>query len=144
MNEALIQNAEHDIHRNERGQNQQAFVRERTLKRSGSALVVRDHAAGQIRFRDDFVDRVERFAERRSGSEIERNRYRRELTLVVDRKRFAAWLKMCEGTQRNRIGRPCRCAARRAAASSAAACTFTSRRARACARSSTGCGVRAR
>ena len=54
MHEALVQHAQNDINRHQRGQNQQPFVRERAFEGRGRALVIGDHAGRQLGFGDPF------------------------------------------------------------------------------------------
>src|SRR5262245_4829002 len=48
VNKALIQYAKHDIHGYERGQDQEALIRERVLEGGGSALEVGLHARREL------------------------------------------------------------------------------------------------
>ncbi len=50
------------------------------------------------------VDGVERLSERVAVSQIERDRHRRELALVIDRERLADRLEVREGTERHWVG----------------------------------------
>jgi hypothetical protein len=50
MDEALIQDAENDVDRDQRGQNQQRFVGQRILERRRRALKVGLQAGGKLRF----------------------------------------------------------------------------------------------
>ncbi len=47
MDEALVEHAEHDVHRGDGGGDEQQFVRERRAERRRGALIGHDEALGQ-------------------------------------------------------------------------------------------------
>jgi hypothetical protein len=102
MDVAFVKHAEHDVDRDDRRENQQRLVRQRRLERLRRALERSLHAQRHVRFPLRFFDRFGRFAQRRARREVEGNRHRRELALVVDRQRRGAGFKMRERAQRHR------------------------------------------
>ena len=87
VDEALVENAEHDIGGEDRGQHQDALPLERLLEHLRGALEAGDDGGRQARLALDPLDCVDRLAERIAGREIERDRHRRLLALVVDLQR---------------------------------------------------------
>src|SRR5271155_1342994 len=85
MDVTLVENAEHDVHRDERGQNQDRLVAQRSLKRGGRALKGRLNTERHSDILLRFINRFGGFAERSIGSEIEGNSDDRELPLVIYR-----------------------------------------------------------
>ena len=65
MNEALVQHAEHDVDRDQRGENQQRFIRERVLEGGGGALEAGLHAGRDVQILGGFVDCGDGVAQRR-------------------------------------------------------------------------------
>ena len=84
---ALVEHAEHDVHGDDRGEDQQQLVGERRAEGERRALEVGLHAGRQAELRLRRLDRLHRVAERRAGREVERDRRRRKLADVVDRER---------------------------------------------------------
>ena len=72
MNVAFVQNAQHDVDGDERGQNQEWFIRERILESRGGALERALNAGRHVQILLDFVDGVDRVAQRGVRSEVER------------------------------------------------------------------------
>ena len=64
MDEALIEDAEHDVDRDQRGQNQQRFVGERILERRRGALEVGLQAGREVQVLGHFFDVVDGRAQR--------------------------------------------------------------------------------
>ena len=87
MNIAFVKYAQHDVNRHQCRQDQQRFVGQRRLERSRRALESRLDAGGHVQLFLDRVNFVDGVAQRSIGGEVERNRYRRELALVIYRKR---------------------------------------------------------
>ena len=87
VDEALVEHAQHDVHRDDRGEDQQQLVGERRLEGERRALEVDLHAGRHADFRLHGLDRLHRVAERRARREVERDRRRRKLAEVVDRQR---------------------------------------------------------
>ena len=104
MHEALVQDAEDDVDGDQRGEDEEAFVRERTFEGGCGSLVVGDDALGEVGVFDDLVDGVECLAERVAGGEVERDGDRRKLALVIDREGFAGFGEVGERAEGNRIG----------------------------------------
>ncbi len=98
---ALVQHAQHDVHRDDRGQDQQQRVVERGLERQRRALEVdgdrRRHA--QLGLRG--ADRLHGLAQRRALGEVERDGGRGELPDVVDDERTGPLDDGRDGRQRH-------------------------------------------
>ena len=86
MDQALIQHAQHDIHRHERGGGEQRHVAQRRLKDLCRPLKASLHARGQMQFAGGLVNHFRRLAQRDARRKVERKRHHRELALVVHRK----------------------------------------------------------
>ena len=88
MDVALVEHAEHDVHRDDRGEDQQQRVGRATpgtrAPRPGSWSRC---SRGMPSSRSAPRDRLHRLAERRARREVERDRRRRELAEVVDDQR---------------------------------------------------------
>src|SRR4051812_41466185 len=100
---ALVKHAEHDVDRDESREDEHRFARERLLERLRRAGVVRAHAA---RLTDALLHRVDGFhgvAERLPGRDVERDRYRGKLALVIDGERRGRGRLSDHGTERNRL-----------------------------------------
>src|SRR5262249_31377183 len=87
MYEALVEDAEDDIDDDEGRANQDRCGRQRILKRLRVALEGSDDRARHPDVARSLRYRVYRLSERNAGLEVERQRDRRKLPLVVDRKR---------------------------------------------------------
>ena len=80
----FVENAQHDVHRDQRRQNQDRFVGQRRLERGGRALKGRLNTERHTDILLDFVNRFRGVAERSIGSEIERDGDDRKLSLMID------------------------------------------------------------
>ena len=78
VNEALVENAEHDVDGDQRGQNQQRFIGERIVERCRGALEVGLQAGREVEILGHLVDVVDGRAQRGVRRQVERNRDRRE------------------------------------------------------------------
>ena len=90
MNQALVENAEHDVDRDQRRAEQKRHAGLRLLKGRGGA---RERAADGRRHADALdrlVDLRLGLAERLARGQIERDRRRRELSLMIDAERRVA------------------------------------------------------
>src|SRR5580698_6679258 len=83
MDVTLVENAEHDVNGDERGQNQDWLVAQRSLERSSGALKRGLHAERHSDFLLSFINCFGGFAQRSVGSEIERDGDDGELSLVI-------------------------------------------------------------
>src|SRR6267378_4300687 len=101
MNVTFVENAEHDVHRYERSQNQNRLVGERAQESRGRALEGGLNAWRHANFIFDFVNGVDRFTESGIGSKIERQGHYRELPLVIDGQSRTARFKTGERAERN-------------------------------------------
>ena len=95
MNEALVENAQHDVDGDQRGQNQQGFVGERVLEGCRGSLKIRLQAGREIQLFRHIVDVVDGRAQRGVGREVERNGDGRELPLVIDGESFGGGRSAC-------------------------------------------------
>ncbi len=100
---ALIQHAQHDIHGGHSGEQQPELVGQRRLKGAGRALEGDGHRGGQRSLLGRLLDRVDRFAQRHAGRELEGNERRRKLAQMVDGQRRGTRLDGGDGGQRNRL-----------------------------------------
>ena len=89
MDEALVQNAEHDVDDEDREREDPAQAAQRFLERLRGALEAARHRARQ-RLARELLDARDRIAERDAGRDVERERDRRQLADVVDRLRADA------------------------------------------------------
>ena len=87
MDDAFVQDAEHDVDRDQRERDQERLARQRLLERLRRSLERTARGRRQADLQRCLVDRVDRLAERDGGREVERDRHRRELSLVVHRQR---------------------------------------------------------
>src|SRR5215813_6320728 len=90
MNVALVKDPQHDIHRDNRRENQKRFVRERCTKRLRRALKTRLDGDWHSDLFFCFFDRRDRVTERISGGKVERKCYDRKLALMIDCQRSLA------------------------------------------------------
>jgi len=84
MNEAFVQDAEHDIDRGQRGKNQEALIGERALKGGRGALEATLNTGRHVQIflrPDDSRDCASQCC---IGSQVERNGHCRKLALVID------------------------------------------------------------
>src|SRR5262249_1157429 len=87
MDEALVEYAEDDVDDDERRGDQRRFARERGLERLRVALEGSDHRRRHADLARGLRDRVDGFAERHAGLQVEAQRDRRKPPLVRDRER---------------------------------------------------------
>ena len=102
MDEALVENAEHDVHRHDRGDDQEHLVGQRGLKGRRGALERGDEAdrAGRPRF-SACCDGVDRLAERNARRGVERDGGGRELAEMRDQQRPGMLLDVHDRRQRH-------------------------------------------
>src|SRR6202167_6605418 len=100
MDQALVENAEHDINRHQGGAEQKRHARLRLLKGRGGAGERPTDRRRHADALDRIVDLRLGFAERPAWSQIERNRRRRELALMIDTEWGVARLEFGEGRKR--------------------------------------------
>ena len=101
MNEALVEHAQHDIHGEERGGDEQRHVGQRRLEDLRRALKTPLHAGRHVQFLGGLLDDVRRLAERDAGREVEGKRHGRKLALVIDRKTGVRRLEVRDAAQRH-------------------------------------------
>src|ERR1700689_5027524 len=99
MDITFVENAEHDVHGEEREGDEEALVLERVLERLRGALERPANAGGQFNLSLGLRDCVNRIAKRDSRREIERDRHTRELTRVIDGERGHIVREVGEGTE---------------------------------------------
>ncbi len=100
MDKALVEHAQHDVHRDDRREDQDQLVAERGLKRQCGALKHGDHADRHADVFLGLLDRVDRLAERGARRQVERHRRRRELPEMLDFERRRLLLDL--GDRRHR------------------------------------------
>src|SRR5215831_17281030 len=87
MDEALVEYAQNDVDDDERRGDQRRFARERGLEGLCVALEGSDHRRRHADLARGLGHRLDRFAQRHAGLQVEAQRDRRELSLVRDRQR---------------------------------------------------------
>ncbi len=87
VNEAFVQDAQHQIYGDDRGQNQQRFIGQRGFEGVRRSLERRFDAGRHVQLLGRLLDVLHRRAQRRAGRKVERNRDHRKLALVVDGER---------------------------------------------------------
>ena len=87
MDEALVENAEHDVDRDDRGEDQDRLIAEAVLEHLRGAGELAAHGAGQIDLLLGLGHRRHRLAESEPRRQIEGDGDRRQLALAGDRDR---------------------------------------------------------
>ncbi len=105
VNEALVEHAEHDVDRHQRGQNQQRLIGERILERGSGALEAGLQAGRHVHLFLHLVDSGNGVAQRGVWRQIERDGDRRKLSLVIDGKRRVDAIVVGEGAERHGVCR---------------------------------------
>src|SRR5260370_994927 len=100
MNVALVQDAENDIDRYERSQNEDGLVGQRLEKGGRGALEGGLNARGHVQFLLRGVDGVHGVAERPIGGQIERESNDGKLALMIERQSGVARIKARAGAER--------------------------------------------
>ena len=102
MDVALVQHAEHDVDRDQRGQDQDGLVGERVWNACAVPMKLPWTVAGMPISLSAASICVDRVAQRDAGRKIERERDGRKLSLVVDRERACSsarnWANALSGT----------------------------------------------
>ena len=101
MDVALVEHAEHDVHGDERGEDEQRLIGERGLEGLRGALKARADRGRQANRALRPADGGDGVAEGDAGRQVERQRDRGELALVVDGERRRTRGQVCEGAQRH-------------------------------------------
>ena len=101
MDQALVENPEHNIDRDDRGAEQKRHARLRLLIGRGGAGEGAAHGRGHADALDRVVDLGLGLAERAALGKVERDRRRRERSLMIDAERGVAGRKLGEGRKRN-------------------------------------------
>ncbi len=101
MNEAFVENAENDVDSNERGEDEDGFIRERILECGRSTLKFSLNAGRHVEVGLGGVDGVNGVAEGGIGREIERESDDGKLALMIEGERGGISFGSCEGRQRN-------------------------------------------
>ena len=87
MDEALVENAQHDIDRDDGGQDQQQLIAQRRLEAEGRPLEGGKDGGGQADLRLRRLRRIDAGAQRDAGGEVEGDIGRGKLALMVDLQR---------------------------------------------------------
>src|SRR2546429_684662 len=98
---ALVEDAEHDVDGDERGQGEDGLIGQRGLKRLGRALEARPNGGRQADVTFGTLDGGHRVAERDARGQIERERHRREEALMVYGQRGRAGREVGDGAERD-------------------------------------------
>ena len=85
MDQALVENAEHDVYRDQRGEDQPFFVLQRILKGLSRSLEGGVNGAGHAHLRLDLFERGNSIAQCHIGRQVEGERHGRILALMIDR-----------------------------------------------------------
>src|SRR6266851_1180530 len=101
VNVALIQHTQHNVDDDQRRQNQQRLILQRSLKRPRRSLKLRIHTGRHIQLRLRPVHRIHRIADRLARRQIERDRHSRELALVTDHQRRRLLFEVSKRRQRH-------------------------------------------
>src|SRR5690348_12283358 len=101
VDEALIENAEHDIDGHDGCHDEQEFIEERRLEGERRALELRRDAGGKSGVALRLLDRVDSAAERIARGDVERDHCRRKLAQMIDLKRHRSRLDARKGGQRH-------------------------------------------
>src|SRR5204862_4849123 len=96
-----VEDAEHDVDGDERGQDEDGLIGQRVLKRLGRALEARPNGGRQADVTFGTLDGGHRVAERDARGQIERERDRREEALMVHGQRGRAGREMGDGAERD-------------------------------------------
>ena len=94
MDVAFIEHAQHDVHREQRRQNQPRHIGERRLERLRGALKAAVNVGGHANLTFNFLRGIDGFTKRHAQRQIERERHRWKLPLVIDTLRRHAGLVM--------------------------------------------------
>ncbi len=100
MDVAFVQNSEHDINHQDRDDQQDPQVSERTLEGFGGALKVRRDTGWQC-LAGEILHLRNHVAQRRARLQVERNRHRVELSVMIDGLRPGSLLQLGERVERN-------------------------------------------
>src|SRR5262249_47102686 len=104
MDETLVQHAEHDVHRDNRRNDEYGLAFERRGKFRGAADQACLNSAGQADISLRAIERLYFLSERNASRQVERERYRRELALVRDGERSHALVHLRKSSERNLLG----------------------------------------
>lgn len=100
MNKALVQHSEHDIYRDQGGDNEIRFVGDRLLERARRALEGAAHRRGNTEADYRGIDFANCVAQGCAGCEIEGYRRSDSKALMIDRERDITGPCVSEGAQR--------------------------------------------
>src|ERR1019366_1102653 len=101
MNVTLVENAEHDVHGEQRREDQHRLVGQRGLKRLRGSLEGAANAGRHMNVALRLVDDVDRVSERDALLQVEGDCHRGELPLMIDRERRCRWFVVSNGAERN-------------------------------------------
>ena len=99
---ALVEHAQHDVDRHQRGRDEQRLIGQGRLECLRRPLEAPLDARGQPEPADRRLHRRDRIAEGRPGRQVERQRHRRELPLARDHKRGRSGIGADHGVERHR------------------------------------------
>src|SRR2546427_11681116 len=105
MDVTLVQDSQHNVDRYHGGQEQPAFVGQRIAKGGGRALEARGDTLRHADFAPNVFDFLNGVAEGSSLSQVEGDRGRGELALVIERERRGVRFEMGKSGQGNLFSR---------------------------------------
>ena len=99
MDEALVENSQHDVYRNERGEDQQGHIGQGVPEGGCRSLKICLQACRHVHFLLNLCDLGDCASQGGVGGEIERDCDCRELSLVGDGERLGSGLEVREGAE---------------------------------------------
>src|ERR1035437_4132793 len=100
MDETLVQYAQHDIHGDNRCEDQEQFIAKRLLKRQRRSLKAGHDAQGQTNILLRLLNGLDRVAQRNVGGKVKGYGHGRELTEMIDLQRHGLLLDRGDGGKR--------------------------------------------
>ena len=101
MNVTLVENAQHNINRRQRGKDQERLTGQRCLKRLDCSGEIPMDSSRHSDLLFHFLNGCDRIAESNAAREVERKGHRRKLSLVIDRNGRGSRLVVRDRVQRN-------------------------------------------
>ena len=101
VNEALVEHAENEVDRDQRGQDQDRLIGQRRLEGLGRPLEAPAKRRGEAGLTLGALDRLHGVAQRHAQGQVERQRHGRELPLVAHQQRRRARREAGEGAERH-------------------------------------------
>ena len=99
MDQAFVENSQHDINCHQCGEDEEGSIRQRLLKRLEGAGKTSMNPSRQSNLLLHLLNRLDRITQRHAGRQIERQRHRRKLPLMIHRDGRSRWFVMRDGAQ---------------------------------------------